>query len=401
MLAGHFPTRTIGARLIDSLATVDHHHWNNMFPGKGEDWHYLVNLERVPPPGFKLGAIVIERDGELIAGAPVFRTTYRFDTSIQGRLRQVGDRLHRLSPRLTSMRVLSLGSPLAHACHIGFSPGISHEERREAAGRMLTCLEQAARREGAQLIAANGLSSEEADDLKAVFAASGYARVTTIPNVVLDLPYRSVEGYLASLPDSTARYLKRKWRSAAQVRIEYRQSLDDVRDEINALYSSTLSQSRWNYGNFGPVHPEYFGSVLTARPDNARVMLCWAGDRLLSFQLFVSGRDAALAKGIGMRYPEARERNCYFLNWKEMIEHCVATGIPRISMAGTTYATKLMMGGRLERKWIFFRFANPLLNRSLPWLAPLFDFESNDPELKSLAVGADGKLDRAAAAGAA
>jgi len=96
------------------------------------------------------------------------------------------------------------------------------------------------------------------------------------------------------------------------------------------------------------------------------------------------GRHAVHAKGIGMRYPEAREHNLYFLNWKEMMEDALRRGVPRISMSGTTYATKLLIGGKLERRWIFFRFRSAILNRIMPLLAPAFDFERNDPELREL-----------------
>jgi hypothetical protein len=84
----------------------------------------------------------------------------------------------------------------AHSSHIGFAPELSREARRAALQSMLACLDHSARVHGIQLIAANGLCGVEADDLEDVFESSGYARVTTIPNVVLDLPFRSVDGYL-------------------------------------------------------------------------------------------------------------------------------------------------------------------------------------------------------------
>ena len=59
-------------------------------------------------------------------------------------------------------------------------------------------------------------------------------------------------------------------------------------------------------------------------------------------------------------------------------------------MGATTYATKLLFGGHLERRWLHFRFRGSLSNRLLSPVAPLFDFERNDPEL--------GKLDPAAKA---
>lgn len=380
------------ARFCDSIRALRRDDWERMCPGHGENWDYLSVLETVPPPGFTLGAIVVERGGRTIAGAPVFRTTYRFDTSFQGRLRRLSDQVYRVMPRALSMDVLSLGSPLADLSLIGFDPGLDEIGRRHAVREMMGCLEAEAKRSGAPLVAAKGLDAGECESLGEVFSTGSYQKVTTLPNVVLELPFTSIDGYLASLPDGTARYLKRKWRSAGKVRIEYRQSLDGLKDEVNALYRATIAQSRWDYGNFGPLHPDYFDTVARALGDRARLMLCWADGELLSFQLFLAGRDEVPAKGIGMRYPRARELNLYFLNWKEMIEFCIANGIPRISMAGTTYSTKLMMGGRLQRQWLFFRFTNTLMNATLPWLAPLFDFESNDPELRDLPVDGEGRL---------
>src|SRR5687768_17107667 len=94
----------------DSLDAVSPSEWARLLPGKGEDWTYFRTLESVPPPGFTLGAIVVRDGGAVVAAAPVFRTVYRFDTSLQRHLRWFGDRLYRHAPRLVSMPVLSLGS---------------------------------------------------------------------------------------------------------------------------------------------------------------------------------------------------------------------------------------------------------------------------------------------------
>jgi len=370
----------------DSLDAVSPSEWARLLPGKGEDWTYFRTLESVPPPGFTLGAIVARDGGAVVAAAPVFRTVYRFDTSLQRHLRWFGDRLYRHAPRLVSMPVLSLGSPLSDNSHIGLAPGLSSGQRLAAVREILRGLKKRARDEAIPLISAKSLLTEEADHYEEVFASCGYARVTTIPNVILDLPYRDLDGYLTSLPEKTSAYLRRKWRSAEKVRIEHRTSIDDVKDEINALYASTLAHSPVDYGNFGPVHPDYFATVLRSTGPRARIMLCWVDGELLSFQLYLVGRDTVLAKGIGMKYPKARDYNLYFLNWKEMIDFCLTRGIPRISMSGTTYATKLLIGGRIEQRWILFRFQNGVVNSVLPWLAPAFDFESNDPELANQAV---------------
>jgi hypothetical protein len=117
-------------------------------------------------------------------------------------------------------------------------------------------------------------------------------------------------------------------------------------------------------------------------------MLCWRGEELLSFQLFLVGADRVLAKQIGMKYPESRELNLYFVNWLKLLEFAIERRIPSVEMGATTYATKLLFGGYLERRWLHFRFRGALWNTVLSPVAPLFDFERNDPELQKLDAGA-------------
>ena len=200
----------------------------------------------------------------------------------------------------------------------------------------------------------------------------------------MELPYSDLDGYLSSLPEKTSSYLRRKWRSEPTVSIEFPEDLDGLSEEINSLYRATLAQSRVDYGNFGPVHDDYFSTVLRSMPATARIMVCRVSGKLLSFQLYIMGCNATHAKGIGMKYPEARDYGLYFLNWKRMMEDCFRRNVRQISMSGTTYATKLLIGGRLQKRWIFFRFRNSVLNSITPRLAPAFDFERNDPELAGL-----------------
>lgn len=366
--------------------------WDRLLPGHAADWSYFRAVSDAPPPGFDLGALCAMLDGRVVAVAPTFTTVYRFDTALQSSatLRRFSEVLYRRAPQLVSMKVMSLGAPMCDESHIGLSAELSEQARDAVLRALLARLSARARTEGCRLVAAKGLSGREADDLGCVFKASGYTQVTTIPNVVLELPFSSLQDYLSSLRDGTGAYLKRKWRAAGRVTIEHRASIEGLEGEINALFSATLAQSRVDYGDFSRVHPAYFTSVLRQMGPRARLMLCRVDGELLSFQLYLVGQDEVLAKGIGMKYPKARDYNLYFLNWREMIDYCLRHGQRRIGMSGTTYGTKLLMGGKLDRRWIFFRFNSRILNLALPWLAPAFDYERNDPELRALGAAAPG-----------
>ena len=172
------------------------------------------------------------------------------------------------------------------------------------------------------------------------------------------------------------------------MRIEYRSSVVGIEAKIAELFDSTLKQSKVDYGDFEKLDPDYFPRVVHGMGDKAQLMLCWQGEELLSFQLFLVGRDRVLAKQIGMQYPQGRELNLYFINWLKLIEFAIEHRIPSVEMGATTYATKILFGGYLERRWLHFRFRGGLWNRALNPVAPLFDFEKNDPELQKLDAAA-------------
>ncbi|MGE3712786.1 MAG: hypothetical protein AB7G35_24340, partial [Hyphomicrobiaceae bacterium] len=86
----------------------------------------------------------------------------------------------------------------------------------------------------------------------------------------------------------------------------------------------------------------------------------------------------------GMRYPEARHLNLYFLNWLDLIEFALERRIPAIDMGSTSYSPKLVFGAQLDRRWLYYRFRIGMANRLVKPLGPMFDYERNDPEIKQL-----------------
>lgn len=352
-------------------------------PGEPESWDFYTAVESVPPPGFKLGAIAAFDGGRIVAVAPIFRIAYRIDTPLQGRLRKTGDWVHARLPRLVSFPVIGIGSPMSDNCALGFAPELTDADCAQVFDGILTHLAQLARAEKCALIAIKSLD-RSAELLAEPLRKHGYNCVTSVPLAMVDLPYNSLDHYLDALPNKTGSYFRRKMRSASKVRIEYRSSIAGLEAQISELFDNTLKQSKVSYGDFEKLDSNYFPSVVNGMGEKAQFMLCWRGEELLSFQLFLVGRDRVLAKQIGMKYPEARELNLYFVNWLKLLEFAIEQRIPTVEMGATTYATKLLFGGYLERRWLHFRFRNGFWNRALSPVVPLFDFEKNDPELLKL-----------------
>jgi predicted N-acyltransferase len=370
-------------RTYASLSAIPRNAWERLLPGEPESWDFYSSVESVPPPGFTLGAIAAFDGERLVAAAPLFRVAYRIDTPLQGRLRQITDWVHTRAPRLVGFPVIGIGSPMSDNCALGFAPELSDAECAEAFDGLLRQLAREAKAHKSALIAVKSLD-RSAETLEEPLRRNGFRCVTSVPLAMLDLPYRSLDHYLDSLPEKTGSYFRRKLRSAKKVRIEFRSSVAGLETRLNELFDSTLKQSKVDYGDFEKLDHAYFAKVVHGMGDKAQLMLCWRGEELLSFQLFLVGSDRVLAKQIGMKYPEGRELNLYFVNWLKLIEFAIDRRIPGVEMGATTYATKLLFGGYLERRWLHFRFRWGMVNSALSPIAPLFDFEKNDPELEKL-----------------
>jgi hypothetical protein len=366
-----------------SVTEIAREDWQRLLPGEPESWDYYRVVEMAPPPNFRLGAISVWSAGALVAVAPIFRVVYRIDTPLQGALRTVGQWLFDHVPRLVSLPVIGIGSPSSDTCSIGFEPSLGAAERRLAFDAMLTRIQALADEERTALVAVKGLD-DIAESLDDTCRVHRFTRVTSVPLAILDLPFTTTEAYLASLPGKTRGYLKRKQRAAAHVRSEYVTSLAGLEDRIFALFQGTLAQSKVDYGDFEQLTPDYFPRVLAALGEGAQCQLWWQGEELLGFQMSLVGERAIVTKHIGMKYPQARELNLYFLAWLGMIDYAIARGIPRVDMGATTYQTKLLFGAHLSKRWLYFRFRGDIANVLLQPLAPFFDFERHDPELKAL-----------------
>jgi Acetyltransferase (GNAT) domain len=375
--------RAFTVQSFSSIAHVPRAEWDRMLPGEPESWDFYAAVEASPPPGFAFGVLAAFDGSQIVGVAPTFRVDYRLDTPLQGRARAATDWIYRRLPRAVSFPVIGIGSPMADNCALGFAPELSIPEIVKVFESMLVHLAEEARTNGSALMSVKSLD-RSADVLDSILKKHGYGRVTSVPLVMLDLPFRDLDAYLNSLPKKTGAYLRRKMRGAEKVRIEYRTSIAGLEPAIKALFDNTLRQSKVNHGDFQELGADYFPRVVEGMGDKAQIMLCWQGSELLSFQLALFGADRLLAKQIGMKYPEARDLNLYFVNWLKLIEFAIDNKIPSIEMGATTYATKLLFGGHLERRWLHYRLRRPSANMLLGRFGSFLDFEKNDHELKAL-----------------
>lgn len=367
-----------------SIAELDSRAWDALFPGDAEGAAYYRAAEDSLPRGFAVEYLAVTRDGDLVAAAPVFHTRHELYASLRGPVRRALDAIARRVPRFLRLGVTGLGSPLVDRCHVAVSATLDETGRRAALAALLAGLEEAAQARGNALMAIKDLEDEVDEVIGGALRDAGFAKIRSLPNAVLDLPYASWETFLKAHPRSYWRYLKLKEKEMHRLRIEFPDNISGLSPRLHALFEQTRQQSPGDYGEFEQLDPQYFARVQQDCGAAAQFMLCWLDDRLVSFQMYMLGEREVVAKFIGMDYAVSRDLNLYFVNINQLIRIAIARGIPRLRMGNTAYAVKAVYQARLATHWICFKHRNRVVNRLLRRLAPLIDYEKNDPELAKL-----------------
>lgn len=373
------------ARIVASVAEVDAAAWDACLPGEAECHAYYAACETAAAAsgtGLRMAAIVVERAGDIVAVAPFFRLTYRLDTPLQGGMRRLGEALYRHLPGLVTLKALCVGSPYAERCHLGFAPRLDEAGRAEAFACLAEALQRQVMVERAHLAVWKDLAPE-LDREASRLSGAGFARISSLPVAVLDLPYADEAGYLASLSAATRKDIRRKLAKAADVRVAFTSDIGTLAGEIDALYEATRAQSGLDYGALEILPPGYFAAVSQALGARAVFALYWIGDELAAFNLLLVEADRVIDKFLGMRYPLAREHNLYVVSWMANIRFCLDRGVGLFQSGQTAYAPKLRFGSRLVPSTLHVRHRSAPLQWALRRLSPWLGFDRFDPDLAS------------------
>jgi hypothetical protein len=379
--------RAFAVETVPGVGAIPEADWSRLFPDEAEGWDYYRAAEATPPPGFRFEAMVVREGpaGRIVAAAPVFHITYRLDTPLQGRLRPLGDWLYRRLPRLVAHPVMGFGSPLTDRCHLGLDPALGSDRRAQALTALLAGLDAKAAREGVRILAIKDLAEREAGSLHETITAAGFSRIAGLPVCVLDLPFADEAAYIRSLSANNRSVLRRKLKTAGPVELETVTSIAGLEDEIFSLYEETRANSRFDYGDFEQLSPAYFRDVVAALgPERAALILARVEGRLLAMKLLFLEKERVIDKFWGMRYPEGREHNLFFVCWMEGVRLAIKRGAKQYQSGQTAYAQKVKLGSRLDPMWVYFRHRWPLVNRGFRRLAPLLAFDKMDPELQDI-----------------
>ena len=367
--------------VANSIEAFGRDEWNALFPGELEDWSYYRATERAGLAEFSWLYFGVRAGGALRAAVPAFVVDYRLDTTLSGPLKRVTDALTRVFPRLLTQRMLSLGSPVAEICHLGFAPDSTPDERQRLLDAILDSVEQYAKDHRLRMIAVKDAPAAQDALCAAAARAHGLRRQPGLPTGFLDIRYADVDAYLASLSAGTRRDMRRKLKAAAALRVEWRRDIDGISEDVMRLYEATYARAEFD---FEKLTPDYFSGVLRELGERASCVTYWLGERLVAFNLVLHDRERLIDKFLGMDYAVARDYNLYFVSWIENVRWCIANGVPLYQSGQGLHREKVRLGSRLAANWLWYRHRNPVLDAIFAAVEKLARLDRHDPELAAL-----------------
>ncbi len=373
---------------ISSLESIAPEDWNQLFPGKAENWHYYRACEASALQVFTLSAIVVRYRGRLVGAATMFEMHYRLDTTLGESFRSFRDWLAGMAPHLTSVPIAGLGSPMSEECAIGLDPTLTRDAQSQVFQGLLAGFEAYAKKKRVKILAIKDLTDKDALRFDEVMQAQRFSRMGSLPIAVLQLPYENEEDYLANLKPRVRQELRRKMRQAKDIDVVIFESIDEIADDMLRLYRATQKQRQTQYDGFDEVSDHYFTEVMQELQRGARVMGFLHKGTLVGFNLFLETDDRVIGKFVGLDYKAARKYNLYFVNWMHMVRYCLERRIPVLQVGQTTYGLKVRLGCQLKRSWIYFKHTGAFWGPITRALGPRMALDQSDDDLKAVMVRA-------------
>jgi hypothetical protein len=193
------------------------------------------------------------------------------------------------------------------------------------------------------------------------------------------LDFADTDAFLARMPKSRRKDLKRKLKTRDSLRIDTIATGDArffeaaVLERYYALYFEVYRQSEIQ---FDLLTPDFLRTLLQDATLDGRVFAYEAEGELIGYNLCFVHNGMLLDKYVGFRYPAAREHNLYVISWFHNLEYALAHGLTHYVAGWTDPEIKRHLGASftLTRHGVHVR--NPLLRNLLKPFKRLFEADA-------------------------
>jgi predicted N-acyltransferase len=204
-----------------------------------------------------------------------------------------------------------------------------------------------------------------------------YFKGYSIPNVFLDLPYKTYHEYLNNLKYGYRRQIKSSLKkigatepsdifdSSRKTYFRIRPILECEPEEFHKLYMSVINRARIKLET---LNLEFFVTLFKDQMDEIRSIELVDNDKLITAFIVAHQNDSLIFLWTAKEY-DKDALDSYQNVMQAMIEYAIKSGCKRVVLGQTSYYPKMKVGGKTEELYILFKCHKKVKNMILKSLS--------------------------------
>lgn len=208
---------------------------------------------------------------------------------------------------------------------------------------------------------------------------NGFVLLEGMPLAWLAIDFQSIDEYLQRLSSSRRKDMRRKLKAREGLDIRCAETGDAwfSAESIAQCYDLYLSVHAQSEVHFDLLSRQFFDALLRDRSSGGRMFLYFAQEQLIGWNLCYVYEGKLVDKYIGLRYPQARQFNLYFVSWVHNLQYALDEGLSHYVAGWTDSRIKRQLGATVTSTWHAVWVRNGVLRPLLRRCARFFQKEAD------------------------
>jgi Acetyltransferase (GNAT) domain len=358
--------RPLELRWVRSIRDVGEEAWNACFPRR--DVMQSYQLHAATEAG-KLGDVefhyLVARDARGVAAVvPCFAFRMSLTVVAPDPIARAVALVRRALPGFLYLRAFVVGTPIA-ICKdlLGLRADLRGRAREETLRALLGEVVGRAKRLGLGLILIKEITRALLPDVKDALAER-FTLVESPPTTYLYLGEPGRTTYRGRLRKKYRSLMNNRQARIAEAGMRWELTSDFSRyaDRMHPLYLQVLHRSKIR---FETLTVDFFAQLPAHLGDRVLALLCFKGDELVAFELFLRDDEWTHPIYLGIDYRHRDEGALYFNCLYKIIEILEAEGRPAVQLGQTSYLAKASIGAVVDRLYLAIGHTHPVLDAVL------------------------------------
>lgn len=303
----------------------------------------------------------VKLQGQVVAILPCFRYAFNLSALADDKTKKVVNKIKVLFPTFLKVNMFVMGPSIATCTHcIGINEqAIDAPNRADLLGQAVSEAEKKAKEAGAKLTVLKEFRHEFMSNLTQV-QSMGYSTAESPATSYVYTGELEGDHYIRAKRAKYRNLMQARKRDFDKVGLRWERATDfgPHASAMHALYANVLNKAEVK---FESLTPEFFKQVNEKLGDESFAQLCFDGDKLVAFELFLQGKELHPIY-LGMDYDYLKSANLYYNCLYKIIEESQEQEMFMLELGQTSYMAKMNIGAVVEKLFILVKHQNPILN---------------------------------------